>query len=69
LSEGDIEIIRQGAGRGRGGRPIKARPHGGRLERWTTQVNGVNGDFRVRDWALTEGRNFTEASCARAPRW
>jgi putative ABC transport system permease protein len=28
---------------------------------WTTQVNGVNEDYlEVRDWALTEGRNFTE---------
>ena len=29
---------------------------------WTTSVNGVNDDFlEVRDWPLTEGRNFTEA--------
>jgi putative ABC transport system permease protein len=29
---------------------------------WTTQVNGVNEEFlEVRDWPLTEGRNFTEA--------
>ena len=28
---------------------------------WTTSVEGVNGDYlEVRDWALTEGRNFTE---------
>ena len=29
---------------------------------WTTSIDGVGGDFlEVRDWALTEGRNFTEA--------
>ena len=29
---------------------------------WTTSIDGVGDDFlEVRDWALTEGRNFTEA--------
>jgi putative ABC transport system permease protein len=29
---------------------------------WTTQVNGVNGEFLdARDWPLVEGRNFTDA--------
>ena len=29
---------------------------------WTTSIDGVNEDFlEVRDWALAEGRNFTEA--------
>jgi putative ABC transport system permease protein len=29
---------------------------------WTTPIDGVTGDyFEVRDWPLTEGRNFTEA--------
>lgn len=28
---------------------------------WTTEVNGVNGDYlEVRDWDLVEGRNFTD---------
>jgi putative ABC transport system permease protein len=28
---------------------------------WTTNIDGVNGEFlEVRDWQLTEGRNFSE---------
>ena len=64
LSEGDIEIIRAKvpgvaavAGTIQGSAPMVVGS-----SNWTTQVNGVNEDFlEVRDWALTEGRNFTEA--------
>ena len=64
LSEGDIEIIRAKvpgvaavAGTIQGSAALVVGS-----SNWTTQVNGVNEDFlEVRDWALTEGRNFTEA--------
>jgi putative ABC transport system permease protein len=64
LSEGDLKIIRAkvpgvaaAAGVVSGSAPLVAG-----ASNWTTQVNGVNEDFlEVRDWPLTEGRNFTEA--------
>jgi len=64
LSESDIEIIRAKvpgvaavAGTITGSAPIVVGS-----SNWTTQVNGVNQDFlEVRDWALIEGRNFTDA--------
>jgi putative ABC transport system permease protein len=64
LSEGDLKVIRASvpavaaaAGIIQGSAPLVAG-----ASNWTTQVNGVNEDFlEVRDWALTEGRNFTEA--------
>jgi putative ABC transport system permease protein len=64
LSEGDLQLIRAKvpgvaavAGVISGQAPIVA---GG--ANWTTSVDGVNEDFlEVRDWALAEGRNFTEA--------
>ncbi len=64
LSEGDLRVIRAkvpgvaaAAGVVQGSAPLVAGS-----SNWTTQVNGVNEDYlEVRDWALTEGRNFTEA--------
>jgi putative ABC transport system permease protein len=64
LSEGDLKMIRAKvpgvaaiAGVVQGSAPLVAG-----ASNWTTQVNGVNEDYlEVRDWALTEGRNFTEA--------
>ena len=64
LSEGDLKIIRTRvpgvaavAGTVQGTAPVIAG-----ASNWTTQVNGVNEEFlEVRDWALAEGRNFTEA--------
>jgi putative ABC transport system permease protein len=64
LSEGDLKIIRTRvpgvaavAGAVQGTAPVIAG-----ASNWTTQINGVNEDFLdVRDWALAEGRNFTEA--------
>jgi putative ABC transport system permease protein len=64
LSEGDLRVIRArvpgvaaAAGVIQGSAPLVAGS-----SNWTTQVNGVNEDYlEVRDWALTEGRNFTEA--------
>jgi putative ABC transport system permease protein len=64
LSEGDLKLIRDkvpgvaaAAGIVSGSAPIVAG-----ASNWTTQVNGVNEDYlEVRDWPLTEGRNFTEA--------
>jgi putative ABC transport system permease protein len=64
LSEGDLKMIRAkvpgvaaAAGVVSGSAPLIAG-----ASNWTTQVNGVNQDFlEVRDWPLTEGRNFTEA--------
>jgi len=63
LSEGDLTVIRAKvpgvaavAGVISGSAPLVAG-----ASNWTTQVNGVNEDFlEVRDWPLTEGRNFTE---------
>ena len=64
LSEGDIEIIRAkvpGVAAVAGTIGDSAPMVVGSAN-WTTQVNGVNEDFlEVRDWALTEGRNFTDA--------
>jgi putative ABC transport system permease protein len=64
LSEGDLKMIRArvpgvaaAAGVVSGSAPLVAG-----ASNWTTQVNGVNEDFlEVRDWGLTDGRNFTEA--------
>ncbi len=64
LSEGDLKAIRAtvpsvtaAAGTIQDSAPLVAGS-----SNWTTQVNGVNEDFlEVRDWALTEGRNFTES--------
>jgi putative ABC transport system permease protein len=64
LSEGDLKVIRASvpavaaaAGIIQGSAPLVAG-----ASNWTTQVNGVNEEFlEVRDWALTEGRNFTDA--------
>jgi putative ABC transport system permease protein len=64
LSEGDLRVIRAkvpgiaaAAGVIQGSAPLVAGS-----SNWTTQVNGVNEDYlEVRDWALTAGRNFTEA--------
>jgi putative ABC transport system permease protein len=64
LSEGDLKVIRASvptvaaaAGIIQGSAPLVAG-----ASNWTTQINGVNEDFlEVRDWALIEGRNFTEA--------
>jgi putative ABC transport system permease protein len=64
LSESDLRIIRAKvpgvaavAGVVTGSAPLVAG-----ASNWTTQVNGVNEDYlEVRDWPLTEGRNFTEA--------
>ena len=64
LSEGDLRVIRAkvpgvaaAAGVVQGSAPLVAGS-----SNWTTQVNGVNEDYlEVRDWALTEGRNFSEA--------
>jgi putative ABC transport system permease protein len=64
LSESDLRIIRAKvpgvaavAGVVTGSAPLVAG-----ASNWTTQVNGVNEDYlEVRDWQLTEGRNFTEA--------
>jgi putative ABC transport system permease protein len=64
LSEGDLKMIRArvpgvaaAAGVITGSAPLVFGS-----SNWTTQVNGVNEDFlEVRDWALTEGRNFSEA--------
>ena len=64
LSEGDLQIIRAKvpgvaaiAGVIQGSAPLVAGS-----SNWITQVNGVNEDYlEVRDWALTEGRNFTDA--------
>jgi putative ABC transport system permease protein len=64
LSEGDLDIIRAKvpgvaavAGTIQGSAPLVVG-----AANWTTQVNGVNEDFlEVRDWVLTEGRNFTDA--------
>jgi putative ABC transport system permease protein len=64
LSEGDLKLIRAkvpgvaaAAGVVSGPAPLVAG-----ASNWTTQVNGVNEDYlEVRDWALTEGRNFSEA--------
>jgi putative ABC transport system permease protein len=64
LSEGDLKVIRArvpgvaaAAGVITGSAPLVFGS-----SNWTTQVNGVNEDFlEVRDWALTEGRNFSEA--------
>ena len=64
LSEGDLDMIRAKvpgvaavAGTIQGSAPLVAG-----ASNWTTQVNGVNEDYlEVRDWPLTEGRNFTEA--------
>jgi putative ABC transport system permease protein len=64
LSEGDLTMIRTrvpgvaaAAGIVTGSAPVVAG-----ASNWTTQVNGVNEDYlEVRDWPLTEGRNFTEA--------
>jgi putative ABC transport system permease protein len=64
LSEGDLKLIRAkvpgvaaAAGVVSGSAPLVAG-----ASNWTTQVNGVNEDYlEVRDWPLTEGRNFTEA--------
>jgi putative ABC transport system permease protein len=64
LSESDLKVIQAKvpgvaaiAGVITGSAPVVAG-----ASNWTTQVNGVNGDYlEVRDWQLTEGRNFTEA--------
>jgi putative ABC transport system permease protein len=64
LSESDLETIREkvpgivaASGVVNGSAPII---YGN--NNWTTSVDGVNLDFlEVRDWALAEGRNFTEA--------
>jgi putative ABC transport system permease protein len=64
LSEGDLKVIRASvpavaaaAGIIQGSAPLVAG-----ASNWTTQVNGVNEEFlEVRDWALTEGRNFSDA--------
>ena len=64
LSEGDLKLIRAkvpgvaaATGVVTGSAPLVTG-----ASNWTTQVNGVNEDYlEVRDWALTEGRNFTEA--------
>jgi putative ABC transport system permease protein len=64
LSEGDLKMIRAkvpgvaaAAGVVTGSAPLVAG-----ASNWTTQVNGVNEDYlEVRDWPLTEGRNFTPA--------
>jgi putative ABC transport system permease protein len=64
LSESDLRMIRAkvagvaaAAGIVQGSAPLVAGS-----SNWTTQVNGVNEDYlEVRDWALTDGRNFTEA--------
>jgi putative ABC transport system permease protein len=64
LSEGDLKVIRAKvpgvaaiAGVIQGSAPLVAGS-----SNWTTPVNGVNEDYlEVRDWALVEGRNFTEA--------
>ena len=64
LSEGDLAVIRAkvpgvmaAAGVISGQAPVVAG-----AANWTTSVDGVNEDFlEVRDWALAEGRNFTEA--------
>jgi putative ABC transport system permease protein len=64
LSEGDLTAIRSkvtgvtaAAGTVSGSAPVVV----GNAN-WTTSVNGVNEDFlEVRDWAIAEGRGFTEA--------
>ncbi|MET0668081.1 MAG: ABC transporter permease [Methyloceanibacter sp.] len=64
LSEGDLQLIRAKvpgvaavAGVISGQAPVVAG-----AANWTTSIDGVNEDFlEVRDWALAEGRNFTEA--------
>jgi putative ABC transport system permease protein len=64
LSEGDLKVIRAkvpgvaaAAGVIQGSAPLVFGS-----SNWTTQVNGVNEDYlEVRDWALVEGRNFTDA--------
>ena len=64
LSEGDLQLIRAKvpgvaavAGIVSGQAPVVAG-----AANWTTSIDGVNEDFlEVRDWALVEGRNFTEA--------
>jgi putative ABC transport system permease protein len=64
LSENDLRMIRAkvagvaaAAGVVQGSAPLVAGS-----SNWTTQVNGVNEEYlEVRDWALIEGRNFTEA--------
>jgi putative ABC transport system permease protein len=64
LSEGDLQLIRAKvpgvaavAGVISGQAPVVAG-----AANWTTSIDGVNEDFLgVRDWALAEGRNFTEA--------
>jgi putative ABC transport system permease protein len=64
LSEGDLQLIRTKvpgvaavAGVVSGQAPVVAG-----AANWTTSIDGVNEDFlEVRDWALAEGRNFTEA--------
>jgi putative ABC transport system permease protein len=64
LSESDLRMIRAkvagvaaAAGVVQGSAPLVAGS-----SNWTTQVNGVNEEYlEVRDWALIEGRNFTEA--------
>ena len=64
LSESDLAIIRAKvpgvaaiAGMISGSAPMVVGS-----SNWTTSVDGVNADFlEVRDWALAEGRNFTDA--------
>ena len=64
LSEGDLRVIRAKvpgvaavAGVIQGSAPLVFG-----ASNWTTQVNGVNEDYlEVRDWPLTEGRNFSES--------
>jgi len=63
LSDRDLEAIRAKvpgiaaiAGVVQGSAPLVAGS-----SNWTTQVNGVNDEFLIaRDWALAEGRNFTD---------
>ena len=64
LSEGDLAVIREkvpgiaaATGVVSGSAPIVV----GNTN-WTTSIDGVNGDYlEVRDWPLSEGRDFTEA--------
>jgi putative ABC transport system permease protein len=63
LSEGDLKLIRVKvagvaavAGVVSGSAPLVAG-----ASNWTTSIDGVDEDYlEVRDWPLTEGRNFTE---------
>ena len=64
LSEGDLTVIKEripgiaaATGIINGSAPLVV----GNTN-WITSIDGVSGDFlEVRDWELTEGRNFTDA--------